>query len=129
MRRITAVGSLVFLALVADYGPVRTPEVSAQQPACLHGPQEQASQAARKQNALTFVRRVNTAQAKAVGSTGSYLSGEQLPFASQVPEGFAFRFVGTGQAYAFSVQDTSDPCRFAFFSDQMGVIFHGEAIR
>ena len=120
---------MMLLTVVAAGGPVGTPQVSAQQPACLHGPQEQANQAARKKSALTFVRMVNNAQAKALGSTGSYLSGDQLPFASQVPEGFTFRLVGTGQAYAFSVQDASDPCRFAFFSDHAGLIFHGEVIR
>jgi hypothetical protein len=136
MRRITALAPMMLLTVVAACGPVGAPQVSAQQqqqrqqqPACLHGPQEQASQAARKQGALAFVRRVNTAQAKAVGSTGSYLSGDQLPFASQVPDGFAFQFAGSGQAYAFSVQDMSDPCRLAFFSDQAGLIFHGEVIR
>jgi hypothetical protein len=129
MTRIHGLGSLVLTSVVAACVPVGVTQVTAQQPACLHGPQEDARQAARKLGALTFVRRVNTTQAKAVGSTGSYLSGDQLPFASQVPDGFAFSLASSGQAYAFSVKDTSDPCRFAFFSDQDGVIFQGEAIR
>jgi hypothetical protein len=130
MRRINSLGSVMLLTMVAaGGGHTGVTRLIAQVPGCLHGPQEQASQAARKQSALNFVRRVNTAQAKAVGSIGSYLSSDQLPFASQVPDGFVFRFAGNGQAYAFSVQDTSDPCRFAFFSDQAGLIFQGEVIR
>ncbi len=100
--------------------------VNAQQPACLHGPQETPEQAARRRAALTFTRQVNTLQAK-VGATGAYVTADQVQFA--VPEGFEFRLAAAPKSYAFSVRDNTDPCRFAFFSDQQGLIFQGEVIR
>jgi len=34
-----------------------------------------------------------------------------------------------GATYKFSLKDTLDPCRFAFFSDQEGLIFEANPIR
>jgi len=31
--------------------------------------------------------------------------------------------------YGFSIKDSTDPCGFAFFSDQDGLIYTGEALR
>lgn len=100
--------------------------VNAQQPVCLHGPQETPEQAARKRAALTFTRQVNTLQLKA-SATGAYAGADQIQLA--VPEGFEFRLAAAPTSYAFSVRDNTDPCRFAFFSDQQGLIFQGEVIR
>jgi hypothetical protein len=52
--------------------------VNAQQPVCLHGPQELPEQAARKRAALTFTRQVNTIQARAMGTNKAYLPADQL---------------------------------------------------
>lgn len=97
-------------------------------PACLHGPQETPEQAARKRTAIAFTRQVNTLQARAVATSKAYVAADQLQLAA-VPEGFEFRMAVTPTAYAFSVRDNSDPCRFAYFSDEQGLIFHGEVIR
>jgi len=102
--------------------------VDAQQPACLHGPQETPEQAARKRSALTFTRQVNTLQARATTTNKAYLPADQLQLAA-VPAGFEFRLAAVPTGYAFSVRDNTDPCRFAFFSDQQGLIFQGEVIR
>jgi hypothetical protein len=102
--------------------------VTAQQPACLHGPQETADQAARKRAALTFTRQVNTLQLRARAANAAYATSDQLQLSS-VPDGFEFRLAVTPAAYAFSVRDNTDPCRFAFFSDEQGLIFSGEVIR
>ncbi len=113
------VGVLAFPGSVGHF-------VNAQQPACLHGPQETPEQAARKRAALTFTRQVNTLQSKA-GATGAYVGADQIQLAE--PEGFEFRLAAAPKSYAFSVRDNTDPCRFAFFSDQQGLIFQGEVIR
>ena len=36
---------------------------------------------------------------------------------------------GDGGTYTFSIKDTLDPCHFAFFSDQQGLIYTGTPIR
>jgi hypothetical protein len=113
------IGGLAFPRSVSNF-------VNAQQPTCLHGPQETPEQAARKRAALTFTRQVNTLQVKA-SATGAYVGADQIQFA--VPEGFEFRLAAAPTSYAFSVRDNTDPCRFAFFSDQQGLIFQGEVIR
>ena len=124
MTRATVM-ALLLVGVLAFPGSVSY-VVNAQQPACLHGPQETPEQAARKRAALTFTRQVNTLQAKA-GATGAYLAAEQLQL--PLPEGFEFRLAAAPKTYAFSVRDNTDPCRFAFFSDQQGLIFQGEVIR
>jgi hypothetical protein len=78
---------------------------------------------------LGFTRHINTIQVRAAAATGSYQQADQLPISQPLPEGFELRLAAAGRAYAFSVQDTTDPCRFAYFSDQMGLIFRGEVIR
>jgi hypothetical protein len=120
-----AVMALVLVGVLASPGPVGD-YVNAQQPACLHGAQETPEQAARKRAALTFTRQVNTLQLKA-GATGAYLLADQIQI--PVPEGFEFRLAAAPKSYAFSLRDNTDPCRFAFFSDQQGLIFQGEVIR
>lgn len=102
---------------------------SAQQPACLHGPQPTAAEEARRRSAVAFTRHVNTMQVRVLAATKSFQSEGELPLTQAVPDGFVFRMTATSQSYAFSVQDARDPCRFAFFSDQGGLIFAGEAIR
>ena len=132
--RVAAFAVLVAVAaLLASCGSggnrIVAPQPSqAPQPACLHGPQESQEQAARKRAALTLTRQVNTLQARAMGGSKSYQSADQLQLPTS-PEGFELRLTATPAAYAFSVRDTTDPCRFAYFSDQQGLIFHGEAIR
>jgi hypothetical protein len=71
---------------------------------------------------------VNTLQARAMAASKSYQSADQLQL-SAPPDGFELRLAATPTTYAFSVRDNTDPCRFVYFSDQQGVIFHGEAIR
>ena len=122
MTRVTVL-PLALVGILASPGSVGS-LVNAQQPACLHGPQETPEQAARKRAALTFTRQVNTLQNKA-GATGAYLA--EVPIA--VPEGFEFRLAAAPKSYAFSVRDNTDPCRFAYLSDQQGLIFQGEVIR
>jgi hypothetical protein len=104
------------------------PGIEAQQPACLHGPEETAVEQARRRGALGLVRAINTAQVQAHGRTGVYqpLANVSLP---ATPEGFAVQFAEAPGGYVFSVKDTLDPCHFAFFSDQVGVIYTAQPIR
>jgi hypothetical protein len=129
MTRITGIelGALVgLLGLAIVIGTTRS---SAQQPTCLHDANEQPDQAARRQRALGFTRHINTLQASAFGSSKAYQPAERLTLAQSLPAGFILRLTAADASYAFSVLDTTDPCRFGYFSDDRGVIFRGEAIR
>ena len=42
---------------------------------------------------------------------------------------FVVHLAVDGKGYAFSIKDSTDPCGFAFFSDQDGIIYSGEALR
>src|SRR4051812_37722071 len=102
--------------------------ITAQQPACLHAAGESPDQQLRKRQALTLARQINTAEAAAMSQTGSYQPLERLSRVG-VAEGFIPHVAFDASGYAFSVKDSTDPCRFAFFSDQTGVIYQGEALR
>ena len=48
---------------------------------------------------------------------------EALPGLPPIPRGFQAQMTTDGASYAFSLKDTLDPCRFAYFSDQDGVVY------
>jgi hypothetical protein len=45
------------------------------------------------------------------------------------PNEFVTSLVVDANGYIFSIKDTLDPCRFAFFSDQDGVIYTAKPIQ
>jgi len=93
-----------------------------QQP-CLHGSSETPEQSVRRRAALAYTRQVNTAEAAAFARTRTYPKLTELSGLSNAPDGFAVQLSTDGATYTFSVKDSLDACRFAFFSDQAGLIF------
>ena len=57
------------------------------------------------------------------------LSEERRAGLPLLPEGFKARMSTDGASYAFSVKDTLDPCHFALFSDQDGLIYNSTPIQ
>ena len=98
-----------------------------QQPAraCLHGDNESPEQRARRFEALALARDVNTMEAMTV----VYQPQADLALNRLTPDGFRLQLTADGSSYAFSVKDTLDPCVFAYFSDQSGVILVGRVIQ
>ncbi len=119
---------------------------------CLHGAKESAEQAARRREALTATRTVNNIQANQPGAARSaYLRYEELagsPYALQMRKStsetvkrislvpgtdvlpdWTLTLDVTPSGYWFMVRDKSDPCGFAYISNQAGVIFSAEPIR
>ena len=127
MRSTAAIVTSACLTLLAIAAPAGV--ATAQQPACLHGPDEQAAQKARRQQALGFVRHVNTLEATAAGRNSAFVSADRLTLSQALPTGFQLHLSASERSYAFSATDTTDPCRFAYFSDEAGIIYRGEAIR
>ncbi len=124
----TIIGAL-FAALVGSVGLVPASKVLAQQPACLHAAGESADQQLRRRQGLLYTRQINTAEARAFSQAPVYQPLNLLRIPPSAPEGFVAHLAVDANGYAFSIKDSTDPCGFAYFSDQDGVIFAGEYIR
>lgn len=129
MRILTfaLVSVAVFGYASAPSRAVATPASAQQQQAraCLHGDDESLEQRARRVAALALARDVNTMEAR----TGGYQPLANLTLNRPTPDGFRLQLTADGNGYAFSVKDTLDPCVFAYFSDQSGVILVGRGIQ
>jgi len=113
-------------ALVARIVCEPTPLVAQQQP-CLHGSGEAPEQLIRRRQAVQTARQINTEQARLFATSHVYHPASDLSV--NVPPGFAMSLTTDGVAYKFALKDTLDACRFAFFSDQEGLIFEANPIR
>ena len=130
MKRHATVAVMMLVGALGFVGPAGTTTADAQQPMCLHGPGETAEQVARRRQALGFTRHINNLEAAAgAANAGMYQPADRLPITQSLPSGFQLRLSTSGRSYAYSVQDTADPCKFGYFSDEMGLIFRGEVIR
>ena len=120
---IVIVGVLATVAILPDRS------VIAQQPACLHGTGETPAQQMRRRQGLVMARQINSAQVVARQRTNAYQPLTGLEKVGAAPDGFVARIAVDDNAYVFSIKDSTDPCGFAFFSDQDGIIYTGEALR
>lgn len=136
-QSILLAGVLLFVPFATAY---------AQQ--CLHGAGETPDQTARRRAALAAARTVNNIQYNRPGSSDNvFLSHDDLasaPFAkgmgpatngisldpqSDLVPGWKLTLNVTSNGYWFMVKDTTDPCGFAYISNQEGVIFNAEPLR
>ena len=108
---------------------------------CLHGSGETAYEAARRRQALTATRTINNIQSNQPGVTsGLYLRHVELagsPYATGMPEStnetirrislnpdadvlpnWQLTLDGTQNGYWFMIKDRTDPCGFAYMSNQ-----------
>jgi hypothetical protein len=96
----------------------------AQTPACLHGSSEPAEHRTRRLAALEFARRLNMMEAEGYLQAQRYYMLEDLQkLLPAIPRGFKVQLSNDGASYAFSLKDTLDPCGFAYFSDQDGIVY------
>ena len=124
-----SVGLAVLVALALGSIGVGRSVAQAPSESCLHGSDETPEQRNRRSLALRFTRHINTLQASAFPPNNAYQPAERLTITESLPSGFNLRMSVSGRSYAFSVVDSSDPCRFGYFSDEVGIIFRGEALR
>lgn len=93
---------------------------------CLHGPNEDAGQKARRLAGLTLVRAINTAEAnQGAVKAKKYLPLAELTVALKKAQGFEAQFTTDGKTYSLILKDAADPCHFAFSTNQVGIIFQG----
>jgi len=96
---------------------------------CLHGPNEDAAQKARRVAALGFVRAINTAEVnEGMWKAKKYLPLADLTIDHTKTEGFELQFTTDGKSYSLILKDTTDPCHFVYSTNQDGVIFRGYPI-
>ena len=96
---------------------------------CLHGPNEDAAQKARRVAALSVVRAVNSAEA----NLGMFKMHKFLPLAElgvdlTKAQGFEPQFTVGEKSYSFIFRDTVDPCHFVFSTNEVGIIYQGYPI-
>ncbi len=104
------------------------PRAAAQPRSCLHGSDESPEHANRRRQALQNARQINTAEANQFPASNKYIPFGELAVAAP-PAGFTVNLVPSANGYLFSIKDIQDPCRFAFFSDQDGVIYSAQPIQ
>jgi hypothetical protein len=114
---------------------------------CLHDTNEPRGQMDRRQAALTAVRSLNAAEQMARLARGSYqpllsLSPFLAPHRSdggqlgdvvrqmrfdrdEILPGWRARLLVDGEAYVLTLEDTDDPCGFAYTSDATGMVRQG----
>jgi TonB family protein len=96
---------------------------------CLHGPNEEAAQKARRWAALAVVRDINTTEAKLrVTGEKKYLPFADLNVSMPTPTGFEPQFTTNGESYALILRDKTDPCGFSFATNELAIIFQGYPI-
>ena len=121
---------------------------------CLHDDNEQPMQQERRVLALNSVRVLNTAQSRHVAQIGRYAAFPELatsqsllqfrdsatrfgvafrqmslvPGTDVVP-GFSLRMLTDGSSYLLSVRDQTDPCGFAYSSDEGGIIRQARSLQ
>jgi len=118
------VGVAAALAMIVGFSVAAQQSRSA--PNCLHGPAEAADQAARRRAALQLAHQVISTEAQANQQGHTYYVLSDLPGLASEIDGFKVQLSTDGGTYTFSIKDTLDPCRFAYFSDQEGVIYAGQ---
>jgi hypothetical protein len=96
-------------------------------PRCRH--EEHATEADRNRRArtLTVAKAINAMQAELVRRTGQYHPAENLRL-PEVPAGFELNLFVNRSGYLFAIKDMTDPCRFAVFSDEGGLIYEKSAL-
>jgi len=119
----------------------------------LQSQQSEPAAKADRRTAVNLVRLINTAEVEPQGQQGRYVSfaelvrtgalksaGRHFPQLDldrtnlqserEVLSGWELRLVvgGDGKSYKLSLIEKEDRCRFGFFSDEVGIIYHGKAI-
>ena len=91
--------------------------------ACLHDSAERDVDRRRREQALALARAVNEAQGTAAERNRIYVPLPQLGKLPPAPRGFELRLYTDHTGYVLSLKDAIDPCRFAIFSDETGLLY------
>ena len=118
--------TLRVMALAVSMGFVLKGDALGQGQQCLHSGDESVGERLRRQAAVDFVVELNAAQTRQQRATGRYASLGEIRQAASAPLGFVPRLVADQFGYIIKVVDALDPCGFALFSDERGVVFEAQ---
>ena len=132
---MTRIQALIGCAAVAGIAIV-TAHASARLTAAAHAAETQdctpgvmsPEQKARRREAIVFARQINTEEARTFFKTRVYQPLSAYPQIA-VPQRMSAQLVFSDSGYIFTVKDNDDPCHFALFSDQAGVIYTGQPLQ
>ena len=79
--------------------------------------------------ALEFAKKVNMLEAEGKLQAQAFFNLETLPALPPVPRGFKAQLSNDGVSYTLSLKDTIDPCGFAYFTDQDGLVYSATPVR
>jgi len=96
--------------------------------ACLHGGDETAEQAQRRQAALHAVRYINTVESMGIEKARRYVPLSQVP-GVPAADGFRLSLVNDNKGYMLAAKDTRDACGFAYFSDESGLVYEARPVK
>ncbi len=101
--------------------------VASTQPAnaCLHGDRESASERQRRQQAVSYMRAINTMEHLAKAKGGRFMPVEKLALPVPDVKGFEIRFVLSPDGYAALMKDRTDACGYSLYSTEQGLIYEG----
>jgi hypothetical protein len=94
---------------------------------CRHDAAETPADRDNRQQALKVALAINAAEGLLLQKTRIYHRLRDLPQLPQLPPRFELRFYSDDIGYVFSIKDTTDPCRYAVFSDQAGFLYEKSA--
>ena len=97
-------------------------------PQCRHDAPEQRADRVRREGALTLAKAINAAEGALAEQTRRYHPLAKLRALPEVPAGFELRFYSDDAGYMFAIKDTLDSCRYAVFSDQVGLLYEKSAL-
>jgi len=119
--------TIVLAALMMGIAEMPSVPLSAQpgdRRRCLHGRSESPDQRLRRDDALAVAHDINVAEQLAqLAGAKRYRPLEQLTNISPTPRSFHVQLNTDGLSYTFSVKDMTDPCHYAIFSDQEGLVY------
>lgn len=128
MKRTVLIGfGAVLLALVGVSGARAIPSQDTQAQ-CLHGPDETPAEQDRRMSAFQHIRAIHWAQHNERLTPNRQWRAE-IPGLMPPPSGFASQFLVSKEGYLVSVKDRTDPCHWALFSDEAGLIYEGQPAR
>ena len=142
MRIIGIIGVAVLACGLLHAAPARAQE-------CLHGPDESAEQKMRKRAALNAARGIHNLQIHRRATVEPKVldlkelatrytedptiarSTDPLNFdpAGDIIPGWQLTFDKTEAGYWFMITDKTDPCGFAYVSNEKALIYHAQPIR
>jgi hypothetical protein len=97
-------------------------------PSCLHEDAERQPDRLRRDEALALAKAVHERQALLVRQSRRYHQLSELQPLPGTPAGFEMRLLADSSGYVLSLKDVTDPCHFAVFSDQAGLLYQKSAL-